>query len=365
MPRKLPPPPPGFPWKGKFTEVKQVKEYFNHPKLQCLLCGREYGNLALHITGGHKISHDDYKAQFGIPWSYGLAGMDFKTGASKNLKKLRKLGKIAQSPSKEHIKKLVSSQKKKRPSVEAIRNENRRKILEQHGRTEKWQPEDYEEILQRMLSGRTPMEVCQNKDLPGHSALHKYLKANPKFERKYDKILNNLPYEVLVRANKLGPKFRNDVIRLRRQDMTWPEIAEQLGVTEHVCRTTWHKMKARGKLKISDRKHEYQRYTRQDYDEYLRRISTGRMITDVGLDADMPQPDLFYIYLRKNPDFKKKFQKMWEKLPYKYQAQSRRMGKNFRRDVVKLHKRGHDWNAVGKMLGVKPSLAQDYYNKKN
>lgn len=365
MPRKLPPAPPGFPWTGKFTQVKEIREYFDHEKLQCLLCGREYHNLGLHITGGHKISHDEYKARFGIPWSYGLAGMDFKTGASKHLKKLRKLGKVAAAPSKAHLKKLHASGKNKRSPVEAFRNDSRRKVLEQHGRTEKWSLADYEELLRRVASGRTPMEVSQDTDMPGHHAVHKYLKANPKFENKYNKILLGLPYEVLVRANKLGPKFHNDVLRLRRQDMTWPEIAEQLGVGRHVCRTTWHKMKACGKLKASDQKHEYQRYTRKDYDEYLRRISTGRMITDVGKDKDMPQPDLFYIYLRKYPDFKNKFQKMWENLPYKYQAQSRRMGKNFRRDVVKLHKQGHDWPAIGKLLGVKPSLVKDYYNKKD
>ncbi len=364
MPRKLPPAPPGFPWKGKFTQVKQIKEYFDHEKLQCLLCGREYHNLGLHITGGHKISHDEYKDRFGIPWSYGLAGMNFKTGASKRLKKLRKLGKIAQSPSKEHMKKLHTAGKKNRPPVEAFRNESRRKILEQHGRTEKWGDADYEEFLRRVASGRTPAEVSHDKDMPGHHAFHKFAKAHPLFEKKYKKIWENLPYEVLVRANKLGKKFHNDVLRLRRQDMTWPEIAEELGVGEHVCRTTWHKMKGRGELKASDKKHEYQRYTRKDYDEYIRRISTGRMITDVGRDKDMPQSDLFYIYLRKNPDFKKKFQKMWEDLPYKYQAQSRRMGKNFRRDVVRLHKQGYDWEGIGKILGVKPSLAKDYFNKK-
>lgn len=365
MPKKLPPAPPGFPWTGKFTEVKQIKEYFDHEKLQCLLCGREYHNLGLHITCGHKTSHDEYKESFGIPWSYGLAGKRFKAQGSKRFKTLRKLGKIARSPSKEHLKKLHASGKNKRSPVEAFRNDSRRKVLEQHGRTEKWSLADYEEFLRRIASGRTAAEVSQDKDVPGHHAFHEFAKANPSFGKRYKKIWESLPYDVLVRASKLGPKFHNDVVKLRRQDMTWPEIAEQLGVTEHVCRTTWHKMKGRGKLKASDSKHEYQRYTRKDYDEYLRRISTGRMITEVAHDKDMPQSDLFYIYLRKNPDFKKKFQKMWESLPYKYQAQSRRMGKNFRRDVVRLHKQGHDWTAIGKLLGVKPSLAKDYYNRKD
>ena len=69
MPRKQPSAPPGFPWKGRFTTMGEIKEYFDHEQLACLLCGREYGNLGLHVSRTHKIHIDDYKEMFGIPWS--------------------------------------------------------------------------------------------------------------------------------------------------------------------------------------------------------------------------------------------------------------------------------------------------------
>ena len=363
MPKRVQAASPGFPWRGKFSKVEELKEYLDHDRLTCLLCGRNYINLGLHISAAHKISMDEYREQFGIPWTYGLAGKTFRARASKNVKDMRKSGKWASAPTKEHLEKLLAAGKTKRAPVAAFRNDSRRKILELHGRSEKWGAQELEEFLRRIASGRTPMEVACDKDMPGRKVFYQYLKNDTKFAKKFRKIWDGLPYEVHVRASKLGRKFQRDVIRLRRLDMTWPEIAATLGVSVHAARTTWHKLKQRGELKSSDVNHEHKRYGRKDYEEYLRRIASGRLITEVGHDEDMPQPDLFYIYLRKNPDFKKKFEKMWESLPYEFQARSKRMGKRFRKDVARLHKQGHDWDAIGKMLGVTPSLARRHFEK--
>ena len=362
MPRKLPPAPTGFPWTGKFTEVVQLKKYFAAEKLQCLLCGREYGNLGLHVTRGHKVSHDDYKARFGIPWTYGLAGASFKAVSSKRFKKMIKQGKI-KKPSKEHIARLHKSHRKSRPAVEAFRNESRRKILEQQGREEKWQIADYEEFIKRIGHGRTPYEVGQDKDMSSKGAFMKFIKAHPKLSREYKRVWDSQPHAVHARAGHLSEKFYNQVLKLRRQDKTWPEIAEELDVTVAAARGAWHKWKAEGKLKASDTKHEWKRYTRADYDEYLRRISTGRMISEVGKDTDMPQTDLFYIYMRQHQDYRKKFRDMWERLPYSVQARSKRMGKTFRRDIMKLLRAGKDTSDIAAILDVRESLIKAHITK--
>lgn len=362
MPRKLPPAPTGFPWTGKFTEVVQLKKYFAAEKLQCLLCGREYGNLGLHVTRGHKVSHDDYKARFGIPWTYGLAGASFKAVSSKRFKKMIKQGKI-KKPSKEHIARLHKSHRKSRPAVEAFRNESRRKILEQHGREEKWQIADYEEFIKRIGHGRTPYEVGQDKDMPSKGAFMKFIKEHPKLLRQYNKVWDSQPHSVHARSGHLTEKFYKQVVGLRRKDKSWPEIAEELDVTVAAARGAWHKWKAEGKLKASDTKHEWKRYTRADYDEYLRRVSTGRMISDVGKDKDMPQTDLFYIYMRQHPDYSKKFFKMWECLPYYVQARSRRMGSGFKNEIKRLSLQGKAIPDIAHTLGVTVSLVKAHISK--
>lgn len=353
--------PPRYPWEGHFVTVEEIRDYFANEKVTCLLCGKEYDNLGLHITATHKITKDDYKEKYGIPWSYGLAGEKFKTGGSKRFKEMRKAGKIAQSPSKEHMQKLRLSNRKRRPAVEAFRNDSRRKALEQHGRTEKWGEKDLEEYLRRIATGRTPVEVGQDKDMPTQGVFYRYVKSNPDFRKRYEKIWNDLPYKVHVRAGKPTEKFENEVVKLRCKNMTLPEIAEKLDVSVHAVRCAWHRLKKQGRLDAADLEHEYQRYSREDYDEYLRRIASGRMITDVGRDDDMPQSVLFYIYMRKNQDFKKKFQAMWETLPYDQQARSRRMGRAFKKDVARLQQKDMTWDEIGKALGVKPDLAKKHF----
>ena len=68
---------PGYPWEGCFYDLDEVKEYFDHDRITCLLCGRTYANLGLHISRTHQLSLDEYKEQYGLPWSYGLAGRAF------------------------------------------------------------------------------------------------------------------------------------------------------------------------------------------------------------------------------------------------------------------------------------------------
>lgn len=361
MPRKLPPPPPGFPWQGKFSEVAQIRDYFAQEKLQCLLCGREYGNLGLHITRGHSVSHDDYKAEFGIPWTYGLAGTKFKTTLSRRFKKMIKEGKI-KKPTKAHLKNLhAATRKKNHPIVEAFRKESRRKLLEQHGRKDKWRVSDYEEFINRIAQQRTPAEVGSDQDMPSKGAFLRFIKDNPKLQKRFTRVWEDQPYSVHARAGQPTEKFYKEVLKLRRNGATWGEIGNELEVSEHAARSAWHRWKAQGRLKPSDKKHEFRRYTRADYNEFMRRVSTGRMITKVAKDTDMPQSDLFYIYMRNNPDYKKAFQAMWDKLPYKFQAQSRRMSKKFREDVRKLHKQGYDWQQISQMLGVSATLVKSHY----
>lgn len=353
----------GYPWTGRFKTVEEIKAYFDHEKLTCLLCGREFHNLALHVSTTHEMHKDDYKERFGIPWSYGLAGKKFKEHGSKHFKEMRESGKLARSPSKAHIQKLHAANNKKRPPVEAFRNDSRRKLLATHGRTDKWSDADLEEFLERIASGRTPMEVSTDKDMPCAKVFYDRVNSDSKYRKRYEQIWNNLHYEVHIRAGKPSKKFENEVVRLRRKGMTLPEIAEQLEVGVHAVRCAWHRLKKQGRLKESDKALEYKRYTRKDYEEYLRRIASGRMITDVGRDPDMPQSDLFYIYLREHLGFKKKFKAMWETLPYEQQARSRRMGERFKKDVKRLHKKGHSWEEIGEMLGINPTLAKSHYQK--
>ncbi len=243
---------PGFPRRGKFTSVEELDAYFKEHKLTCLLCGRHYVQLGNHISQGHKISMDEYKEQFGLPWTYGLMGNACRKKFSSYLKKRRAAGKIPPTPSKDHIDKLIKSSRKRRPLVEAYRNDSRCRVLKFHGREKEWSGEDYEEFLRRIQSGRTPSEVGRDPDMPGVREFWKRLKAEPGFRNRYERAWKTLPYSVHVRANKLDENFQRDVVFLRRKGIALGIIAETLGVNMASVRGTWHKLKKQGKLARED-----------------------------------------------------------------------------------------------------------------
>ena len=301
---------PGYPWNGIFSSFEELKEYFNEDRLTCLLCGRDYGNLGIHISQGHGTTMDEYRQQFGIPWTYGLAGKTFRDKSSKHITALRETGKVPYSPSLGHIKKIIKLSQERRPLVEASRNDSRYKLLKLHNRKEKWTQDDFEEYLRRIASGRTPAEVSRDQDMPRRQTFLKHVAVNEKLKKKYEKIWRNLPYSVQVRASKLDEKFEQDLIKLRRKGNTLLEIAAALGVTVSATRQRWHTLKKQGKLTPDDLKLESKIRPQADYEEYLKRIQSGRSVTAVGNDRDMPSYQSFHYYLKKNATFKKRYEKI-------------------------------------------------------
>jgi len=51
----------------------QVEAYLSQPRIQCLLCGELRSSLGPHLGRVHGMTADDYRARFGIPYSYPLA----------------------------------------------------------------------------------------------------------------------------------------------------------------------------------------------------------------------------------------------------------------------------------------------------
>jgi hypothetical protein len=62
----------GMAKKPPFRTRREVERYFGGKKIECLLCGRQFGRLSFHLAAKHGVTTDDYKRRFGLPWSRGL-----------------------------------------------------------------------------------------------------------------------------------------------------------------------------------------------------------------------------------------------------------------------------------------------------
>lgn len=65
----------GYPITSKFETVEQVKEYLNGSRITCLLCGRSLKQLCTHLSTIHRISAEDYKVRYGLPFRCGLSSV--------------------------------------------------------------------------------------------------------------------------------------------------------------------------------------------------------------------------------------------------------------------------------------------------
>lgn len=72
---------PGYPWDGRFTYL-EAKAYLDHIELTCLLCGKPYRNLGIHLTRIHQVHNKDYKRRYGLLLLSALTGTETRTAQS-------------------------------------------------------------------------------------------------------------------------------------------------------------------------------------------------------------------------------------------------------------------------------------------
>jgi hypothetical protein len=76
----------------------------------------------------------------------------------------------------------------------------------------------------------------------------KYVAANYKFKKRYEKICRTIHCSVQVRTNKLGERFENNLIKLRLRGYIYTKIAADLDIRNSAVRQRCHMLKKRGKL---------------------------------------------------------------------------------------------------------------------
>jgi hypothetical protein len=55
-----------------FQHARDIDRYFEGETIVCLLCRLRFRRLARHLASAHEMRVDDYKRQFGLPWTRGL-----------------------------------------------------------------------------------------------------------------------------------------------------------------------------------------------------------------------------------------------------------------------------------------------------
>lgn len=94
------------------------------------------------------------------------------------------------------------------------------------------------------------------------------------------------------------------------------------------------------------------KWQKADYDEFFRRVRTGRTPADVGQDKDVPSRNTFMRYLDANPSLRKEYDAVWEQLPFAVQSRANKVGERYRKTMVKLRGQGLTWGEIGAKMEV-------------
>jgi hypothetical protein len=64
----------GYPKTTAIPTLAEMEDYYEHDLMTCLYCGNEFSMLWQHLRGAHDVTVDEYKLEFGLPFSKGLTG---------------------------------------------------------------------------------------------------------------------------------------------------------------------------------------------------------------------------------------------------------------------------------------------------
>lgn len=219
---------PGFPWQGQFQTEDEVRRYFSGDRINCLLCGRSFRRVSVHVQKIHGINEDAYRVRFGLPRSRGLvseACHEAYAQHSSNPEQLERFAKFRLLTKK-------TGPRRRTPLVYYNPIDN----LSGKIGFKIWNGEATRmEFLKRIGNGRTMSEVCQDADMPPKSWIQTQMRAHPDFRIVFEAVWETLPFDVQARAQWLGKRFDVALRELFDQGLSDKKAAKILGVTAMAC----------------------------------------------------------------------------------------------------------------------------------
>jgi len=184
----------------RFTTAKQVDDYLAGDRVKCLICGRSFKMLSAHIWQKHDMSADDYREEFGIPWSRSLSGK-----ATQALKAKISTENFNKNPKlyRENLSKgnAASHGVENRPQTEVVKNDRAE-------RARSLMPERlvnaavFESFISAIKAGQTRLEFCEGNGYKSNH-LYKYMANHPKEGARYRRA---------CRANAFAWQSRNGTL---------------------------------------------------------------------------------------------------------------------------------------------------------
>ncbi|KZL17609.1 MucR family transcriptional regulator [Pseudovibrio sp. WM33] len=220
----------GYPRTTPFKSREEVEAYFSEERLTCLLCGKKYLKLGVHLLRIHDTTTEDYKQKYGIPNRVGLVCSSTWERYSKHAKAVSAVhGQETAAAAREKLRQMPSVTYKRLP--EWLTEERTERVLAGSGSTRISQ-EMIDRFLTAVSGGKIPTELFGREGFPSRSGWHSWCKEHPEDKRRFVQIWEALPFPIQAKGQRLGIRFKKDVKKLwLKGGNADHEIAALLGVS--------------------------------------------------------------------------------------------------------------------------------------
>lgn len=221
---------PGYPVDPKPFTLEEIREYFSGDRITCLLCGKPYKRLALHLPRCHSVTEDDYRKMYGLPWRRGLTSEGSHKAYSAAAIK-RKSGDLLKALGHEWRYKAHSAARnqRKQPFVKEISRENI--AIANETPTEGYPDSMFGKVIEQIALGKTIVEISEMDGLPSASWIGEFKRQNKWAKKLYEKTIDGLPYDMQAKMESLGPSFWKEVEVLRGKGLSDHKISDATGIS--------------------------------------------------------------------------------------------------------------------------------------
>lgn len=243
----------GFPKIGPFQTKDEIDRYLKGAPNghTCLVCGNAYRHLGVHLAKLHGVDLDEYRDQYHLPRTFGLACEETKALHREILCETIEAGnwKMMGSPEQADM-----MRRKKRTL--GTKAESAYKRVAQSERQSKFGDADYWRIIEIMRTEVvTLMEATSRPGMPAANTFRAWKATHPEGQMAFSEAVEALPFPKQADMNMLGARYNQTILTLRREGKTIDEISAIVGVERVSINTRLRKLNPNHKPIVRHKTH--------------------------------------------------------------------------------------------------------------
>lgn len=251
----------GYPKIEPFQTKEQIDHYLKGSPdgHTCLICGNAYRALGIHLANLHKVDLDEYRDQYRLPRTFGLACEETKALHRELLEERIACGQWQLTGTPEQ----ASAARKHKTE----KDESAYKRICTKTRQQQFSDADHWQIIDVMRTEKlTLIETTNRPGMPAPGTFRKWKSLKSDRQQTFSEVVEALPFSKQAEMNLLGERYNRTILALRGEGKTIDEIAavvgtERMGINERLRKLdTNHKPMVRHKTHCP-KGHPYQVYT--------------------------------------------------------------------------------------------------------